>query len=239
MRSRQERHRQRSTAAQMVIGFAVIFMGFAFLLDNLGWIDIDYKLQFWPVVLIVAGLLKISQSRSDRSSILGGILLFLGALFMFQGFGWFHISWRVVAPILVIGAGLLVVFKSTRKENVMDILGVNVSSEASDATLNVTAILGGFQRRVTSQDFRGGEITAMFGGCELDLRDANIQSEAVLTTFALCGGITVKVPVDWTVELEGAPILGGFDEKTAMPKDRSKRLIIRGYAIMGGVEIRN
>jgi predicted membrane protein len=112
-------------------------------------------------------------------------------------------------------------------------------AEGGDALLNVTAILGGFQRRVTSQDFRGGEVTAMFGGCELDLRDANIASEAVLTTFALCGGITVKVPIDWTVEMEGTPILGGFDEKTAVPKDRSKRLIVRGYAIMGGVEIRN
>jgi len=238
MKDQHERYRQRSTAAQMVIGFAVIFMGFAFLLDNLGWIDVDYNLQFWPVVLIVAGLLKISQARSERGSIVGGILLLVGVVFMLQGFGWFYISWRVLAPLLIIGAGLLVIYKSTRKQSVADILG-NVATESGDGMLNVTAILGGFQRRVTSQDFRGGEVTAMFGGCELDLRDANIQSEAVLTTFALCGGITIKVPVDWTVEMEGAPILGGFDEKTAVPKDRNKRLIVRGYAIMGGVEIRN
>lgn len=230
--------RQRSTAAQMVIGFAVIFMGFVFLLDNLGWLDIDYNLQFWPVILIVAGLLKISQARSERGSVVGGILLLAGAVFLLQGFGWFYISWRVMAPLLIIAAGLLVVFKSTRKPATPDALG-DMPAEGGDALLNVTAILGGFQRRVTSQDFRGGEVTAMFGGCELDLREANIASEAVLTTFALCGGITVKVPIDWTVEMEGTPILGGFDEKTAVPKDRSKRLIVRGYAIMGGVEIRN
>lgn len=230
--------RQRSTAAQMVIGFAVIFMGFVFLLDNLGWIDIDYNLQFWPVILIVAGLLKISQANSERGSIVGGILLLVGTVFMLQGFGWFYLSWRVVAPLLIIAAGLMVVFRSTRKPATPDGEGV-ISGDDGDGSLNLTAILGGFKRRVTSQNFRGAEITAMFGGCDLDLRDANMAGEAVITTFALCGGITIKVPVDWTVEMEGTPIMGGYDEKTAVPKDSSKRLIVRGYAIMGGVEIRN
>src|SRR6202008_4099862 len=162
--------RQRSTAAQMVIGFAVIFMGFVFLLDNLGWLDIDYNLQFWPVILLVAGLLKISQARSERGSVVGGILLLVGTVFMLQGFGWFYISWRVMAPLLIIAAGLMVVFKSTRKpavnpEGLADI-------EGSEPLLNATAILGGFKRRVISKDFRGGEITAMFGGCDLDLRES-------------------------------------------------------------------
>jgi hypothetical protein len=33
--------------------------------------------------------------------------------------------------------------------------------------------------------------------------------------------------------------MGGFTEKTARPPDNSKRLIVTGYAIMGGVEVRN
>ena len=39
--------------------------------------------------------------------------------------------------------------------------------------------------------------------------------------------------------LNGTPLMGGFSEKTAKPPDDSKRLVIRGYAIMGGVEVRN
>jgi len=230
--------RQHSTAVQMVVGFAVILMGFAFLLDNLGWIDIDYKFQFWPMILLIAGLLKISQARSDRSTLVGAGLLLVGGIFMLQGFGWFYISWHVVAPVLIIAAGLAVVFKSSRKPGAVGADGV-ITEDGSGDWVNATAILGGYKRRITSPGFRGGEISAMFGGCDLDLREADLASEAVLTTFALCGGITVKVPVDWTVEMDGTPILGGFDEKTAMPKDRSKRLIVRGYAIMGGVEIRN
>jgi predicted membrane protein len=71
------------------------------------------------------------------------------------------------------------------------------------------------------------------------MRTASLNGTAVVNVFALMGGISIKVPTDWTVELEGTPVLGGFDEKTMEPKDNSKRLVIRGTAIMGGVEIRN
>ena len=33
--------------------------------------------------------------------------------------------------------------------------------------------------------------------------------------------------------------MGGFEDKTRPPKDTTKRLIIKGTAIMGGVEIKN
>jgi predicted membrane protein len=92
---------------------------------------------------------------------------------------------------------------------------------------------------VFTPNFRGGEITAVMGGCALDLRNSSIQDEAVVTVFAFWGGVTLKVPPDWTVVLNGTPIMGGFEEKTIAPPDNSKRLIIRGYAIMGGVEVRN
>jgi predicted membrane protein len=77
------------------------------------------------------------------------------------------------------------------------------------------------------------------GGCSLDMRTASIQGEAVINVFAFWGGVTIKCPPDWTVVLQGTPIMGGFEEKTATPPDGSKRLVIRGYAVMGGVEVRN
>ena len=78
------------------------------------------------------------------------------------------------------------------------------------------------------------------GGCELDLRGASIQSGvAVLDVFAFWGGIEMKVPQDWSVEVQAMPILGGIEEKTVQPKEGNKKLIVKGYVVMGGVEIRN
>jgi hypothetical protein len=48
------------------------------------------------------------------------------------------------------------------------------------------------------------------------------------------------VPDDWTVVSEVEAILGGFDDKkTWPPKIESKRVIIRGQVIFGGIEVRN
>jgi predicted membrane protein len=79
------------------------------------------------------------------------------------------------------------------------------------------------------------------GGCEIDLRQASIQGEeAVISTFAMWGGIKIKVPPTWNVIVQGIPFLGGFDDKSAKPADHSaKRLIVKGTAIMGGVEVTN
>jgi hypothetical protein len=62
-----------------------------------------------------------------------------------------------------------------------------------------------------------------------------LTGEAELHVFALFGGILIQVPPHWTVLLYGTPVLGGFEEKTVVPPDAGKRLIVRGYAIMGSV----
>ena len=111
----------------------------------------------------------------------------------------------------------------------------------TDSAISGTAVLSGIRRTSSSQDFRGGELTAIMGGCEIDLRQASIkEGDAVIDVFAFWGGIDLKVPLDWSVVVQGTPLLGGFDDKTRPPQGgSSKRLVIKGYAIMGGVEISN
>jgi len=101
--------------------------------------------------------------------------------------------------------------------------------------------MGGVVRTNDSQDFQGGELTAIMGGCEIDLRQASIKSgEATIEIFAFWGGVEIKVPEDWGVDVQAIPLLGGIDDKSRPPKGGSKKkLIITGYAIMGGAEIRN
>lgn len=77
------------------------------------------------------------------------------------------------------------------------------------------------------------------GGVELDLRNASIQTDAVLNVFAFWGGISLKIPSDWSVVNNANAFLGGVDDTTVPAMGSSKRLIITGTAIMGGVEIKN
>jgi predicted membrane protein len=78
------------------------------------------------------------------------------------------------------------------------------------------------------------------GACEIDLRKASIDSdEVVLDATAVWGGIEIRVPADWTVESRGVAMMGAFEDTSRRPDDGRKKLIVTGYAVMGGVEVKN
>lgn len=231
----------KGATAQVVLGLLVIAMGLLFLLDNLGFVDMHRAFSFWPMVFVIVGTVKLCDTRTQGGTLLGAGLVGIGILLMLDRMDIIDFSWRTIWPLVLIGLGGFLVAKAVRSKRALEhgVAMVDGTAVGAGEVLDVTAILGAYERRVTSQDFRGGEITAVMGGCELDMRGASIQGEAVVNVFAFWGGVTIKCPPDWAVVLQGTPILGGFEEKTIAPPDNGKRLVIRGYAIMGGVEIRN
>lgn len=239
--------RQRSVAAQIVIGVFVILLGLGFLLDNMGLVDFLPSVHLLPLLLVVFGLIKVVQTRTTQGMLVGAVMIVFGALLTLKGMGLIYLSWRAIWPVMMIVLGFFVVFRSvTRGQNggskaeaFVFTPSTAAPGAADDSTINVSAVMGGYVRRITTPDFRGGEVNVILAGCELDLRQSSIQGEAVLNVFALFGGIQIKVPADWTVVLQGTPMMGGFDERTTPPPNGSKRLIVRGYVIMGGMEIRN
>jgi predicted membrane protein len=82
------------------------------------------------------------------------------------------------------------------------------------------------------------------GECKVNLRDADFAEESiVIDTFAIMGAIELMVPNSWEVVVQGAPFMGAMEDKTKRnsysDKAQKKRLIIKGTAIMGGIEIIN
>ena len=235
---------RKGVTSQVVLGLLVIAMGLLFLLDNMGLIDMHRAFSFWPMLFVIVGTVKLCDTRSQGGTLLGAGLVGVGILMMLDRLDIIDFNWRTMWPLVLIGLGAFLVAKALRSRGVFKGApgqeGMGMLDGAGDGdVVDITAILGGYERRIATQHFRGGEITAVMGGCELDMRGASIQGEAVINVFAFWGGVTIKCPPDWTVILLGTPILGGFEEKTVVPPDGSKRLVIRGYAIMGGVEIRN
>jgi predicted membrane protein len=231
-----ENNTNRATS-QVVLGLLVVGMGVLFLLDNLDILNFRHAIGFWPLVFIVAGCAALFGNGPRSGNYMGGVLIAIGLLMVLSRMGYFYISWGTLWPLVMIALGGLVLYRSLGPGRVMR--HAAVAGAGPDNVVDIVAVLGGFERRVSAQDFRGGEITAVMGGCALDLREASIVKEAVINVFTIWGGINIKVPPDWTVVLNGTPLMGGFSEKTATPPDGSKRLVITGYAIMGGVEVRN
>lgn len=220
---------------QVVLGLAVIVIGVLFLLDNLGFIAFGHAIGFWPLGLVAGGAILMAGGRDGRKG--GAILVVVGLALMLQRFGLMDISWRVVWPLMMMAAGGLILYRTLgvkRMRQRPDFAGADL-----DSVIDVTAIMGGVERRIATSDFRGGDVTAVMGGCELDLRACSMVKDAALEVFAFWGGISIRVPVDWTVVIQGHPLMGGFTQKTVAPPDHGKRLVISGYAVMGGIEVRN
>lgn len=223
---------------QVVVGLLVVAMGVLFLLDNLGYVGLRHALSFWPIAFIVAGA-SMMVSQDERNGHLSGLVLIaVGLLLLLKHMGLIFVSWNMVWPVLLIVAGGLILFRTLGGGRTPRVT-LDKAGATPDNSINITAILGGIERRIVTQDFRGGEISALLGGCEIDLRECSIVKEAVINVFTVCGGIAIKVPVDWTVVLDGVPVAGGFSQKTAVAPGSGKRLVITGYAFMGGVEVRN
>lgn len=225
---------------QLILGIVAISFGALFLLRNLGIIDADGVRQFWPLVFVFLGVLKIVLHRgsgSARDYFWGGALILVGTTMTLHRSGLIDFNWHDWWPVLLIGFGVSIMLKGPCKRH--GLKWKNVAEGGADEIIDAAAILGGYRRQVSAQNFRGGDITAIMGGCEIDLRNASINGEAVLNVVAFWGGIELKVPTDWTVILQGSGIMGGFVEKTKTPPDATKRLIVRGYAIMGGFEAKN
>ncbi len=232
-------NRQRS---RVVFGAFIVVVGLFALLDNLHLFDSHLVQPFWPLVFVALGALKLSNPRNSGSFMIGGALILVGAGMTLQNLGLIHFEWRQLWPVALIIVGLNVITKGFRVRG-------DVTCRASPgrreerlehgARIDASATLSGIVLKNDSQEFTGGDINAVMGGVEIDLRQAAIATEAVLRLSVIMGGIEIKVPREWSVAVNGTPLLGGIEDKTVPPMTPGKRLIIEGSVIMGGVEISN
>lgn len=104
--------------------------------------------------------------------------------------------------------------------------------------LHEVAVFSPLSRTISSPHFRGGRITVIFGGGEIDLREAKMEGPSIpLDITAIFGGIKLLVPAEWKVTSRGTAILGGYNN--AAKAGDGGTLEISGAAILGGVDIAN
>lgn len=115
------------------------------------------------------------------------------------------------------------------------------NSNATPTRVDAFAIMGGVEKSVTTANLRGGSLNAIMGGCDIDLRQASFPTDKVtLDVFAMWGGVEIRVPEDWTVVSKVVAVMGAASDKTySRDPDGKKRLVIRGMALMGGIEVTN
>lgn len=228
----QPAERTRPIAPQLVMGLLIIVIGLLFTLENVGLLEAHDYLKFWPAGLIAIGLVKLWQGGSG--TFMGSIFVFAGVWLLLESMGIVTMSlWNLWPMLFVLVGGSMVwrgLYGRRVEENPLD----------SHSTVSAMAVLAGVNRRSNAKTFRGGDLTAVMGGCQIDLTQATIDGEAVIDVFAMWGGIELRVPENWSVSGRVTPLLGGYEDKThPAPDATNQRLLVRGFVIMGGVEIKN
>jgi hypothetical protein len=215
--------------ARLYFGSLIVVLGVLLLLDGADVLDAGEVIStWWPVALIGAGgLALIANPRHwpvPVVIIVGGTAILLRTTDVVD-------SLSLIIPALVIVVGLFVIF------------GLGFGRSASDTGDRVSSfsMFSGTEIASHSTSFEGGNVGAIFGGTEIDLRDAVPSEDASLDVFVAFGGVEVRVPEGWRVDMNGLPLFGGFENVTTKEtlSGDAPSLDVHGTALFGGIEIKH
>lgn len=222
---------------QLIAGATVILVGIIFTLDNLDVLDARRYLPFWPLVILAVGIGNFIAARETPQRVFGGFLITVASLLLLGRWGVLSVRWWDLWPLLLVFWGGMIVWRGW--------YGVPFRMPSSvDArnAFSASAFLGGFDRVVSSDEFRGGEVYAFMGGGKLDLTRARLPNgaAAMVHVSALMGGMEIRIPHEWAVDNRVVYFMGGSDDRSRIPTDPdAPRLVLKGFVMMGGVEIKN
>ncbi len=218
-----------TAGSRTALALVLIATGVVFALDSAGILGTAGVGRWWPLLLIGAGILKVRQPREDGQRAAGTAFLLLGGLFQLTSILGSASSWA----LLMVALGLFLLRQGVE--------GPRAEAVSESPYLDDMTLIGYLKRSHVSVDFRGGSVTAVMGGVELDLRKATLTSTtAYLDVFAFWGGIEIKVPTGWRVDGSVVPVMGAFENKVdSLSAPGGPRLVVRGHAIMGAVTIRS
>ena len=227
--------KHQSKDSKVFMGLIFVVVGVLLIANNMGILPDGFTRIFisWPMLLIAIGVLNLARKAVTP----GLILITIGSYFLAPRifdlpYNFFSNFW----PVFLIAVGLIFIFKWKKHPD------YPFHTEESNADfIDETAIFGGRDVNVVSENFRGGDVTSLFGGSKINLMHAKPTENCTIDVTSIFGGSKLIVPENWNVKVETTSIFGGFNDKrnasVLSRVDRSKVVIIKGVAIFGGGEI--
>ncbi|MFD2202559.1 LiaF transmembrane domain-containing protein [Shivajiella indica] len=252
-----------STKSDLNAGLVILIIGGVLLLKAIGFWFPSWIFS-WPMILIVIGL--VISAKNNFQSGFGVVLLLVGSFFLIKrNFGFPFEVEPYLIPIGLIIFGLYLILKRSRDKEKFneDFFKTfskdsekldgnpqegNYSSHTNFAfndtgdTISAQALFTGIQKRVLSKNFKGGKASAIFGGTEIDLSQADLAPGAMLNVEVAFGGVKLVVPPHWDLQINVSNVFAGVEDKRMYPQtapDPSKVLRIYGSVVFGGLEIKS
>jgi predicted membrane protein len=250
---------------RILAGLFLLLIGALFLMKEMSFPFFPYWLFTWPMILIAVGIYTGIKHEFRNPGWI--ILILVGGVFLADEMNFGFDLHRFIVPMIIIGAGLVMILRPRRhrdrdwkrrrdwdwrnydysKPEGTTSSGQDSSEQdfpkdySNDDFFDSTSVFSGAKKVILSKNFQRGDITCVFGGCEIDLTQADMQKPAVIDLNLAFGGGKIIIPPDWQVRLDITPVFGGIEDKRKQPisNNPGKILIIKGTCFFGGLEIKN
>ncbi len=251
----------------ITLGMIILIIGAVLLFRKMG-IFIPGWFLSWPMIFIAIGI--ITLIKHNFQSGLGAFFLLFGSFFLLKRE--FNLPFEVeqyLVPVGLIVLGLFIMLKrknskvyefpewnnpkNPQKSGSGNIFGEQKPQDPkgkssgtsyydSGDVINSQAVFCGIQKRVLSKNFKGGKASAIFGGTEIDLTQADLGENAVLEVEVAFGGLKLILPAHWDLQINVTNIFAGIEDKRMFSQtatDPTKVLRIHGTIIFGGLDIKS
>ena len=212
-----------------IFGLILVVLGAGYIFQNLGVLDFSNIVgTWWPMAIILIGVTHILTGQR----ISGVIVSTIGGLILARKLGYTLELEKFIWPTILVLIGINILWPREYDGS---------WREVSDDTVDYVAVFSGVSNKNVSGNFKGGSVTSVFGGAEIDLSGATVAPEgAVLDATAVFGGVEVKVPPHWKVVATGLQIFGGWENNARVQEDpEAPSINIKCTVAFGGIEIKN
>jgi len=239
---------------KVIGGVLVVSAGVLFLMRELG-VEIPHWLFSWKIFLMAMGIVVLVKHNFLHP--MGYILMAIGGAFIigdaYPELNIKHFVW----PVFIILIGIAMIFKPFRKRKHMcddkfrghfgrhhRTGGWGMGAEQSkEDFVDATSIFGGVKKNILSKNFKGGDISNVFGGSEINLTQADFEGTATIDLVNIFGGTKLIIPAHWEINSDVAAIFGGVEDKRPIIQGGTvgakKVLNLTGTSFFGGIEIKS
>lgn len=239
--------KRRNVMGSFWIGAIIIAVGAFILIDRMDMYYFPRWIFSIGSFFIVLGL--IIGLKKKFNGIGWIVLMFIGGFFLLREIPDVPYQFRrLIFPIGLITVGVFVLMRSLIGAGAREARKTSWNSDGlvtddlgGEDFFDITTIFGSSKRRVFSKIFKGGQITSIFGGSDIDLTQADIEGTVVIDVVQLFGGVKLIIPSNWELKSDVTAVFGGLEDKRAVTTSSgsNKKLVVTGFVMFGGVDIKS
>lgn len=217
-------------------GVIFIALGVIIGLNVLDITDIDLFFDgWWTLFIIVPCFIDLFKDKDKTGNIIGlliGVALLLACQDVFS----FEYVIKLMLPAILVIIGLSFIFKDVINSKVKNEIKKLNKNKVSDH--EYCATFGGVDANFDNEEFKGCDLSAIFGGVNCDLTKSKIKDNVVINATAIFGGIDIIVPKGYIVKVSSTSIFGGVgNDYQNTDKENAKIIYVKASCIFGGVSI--